>query len=256
MRTPEFEKRREAYKKDADQIVKDVTVADLTSDYGGWFTSSPELGGSLGQSGVVLDAYRDLVYVHFIRTGDPEIAKTMAKKDILKTYNVSTVTGKKRLMRHPPELHYPAIEPADGGAPDHSYISRQLEQDVKGRAGKDIPIGDIYIEAIPQTSTDVRAGRKDPAYGVIWFVERDGMRIMESAPGMVFRADVKGEMERQTMNRQDRIKAERQAEIDRRAEIENALPRRAAKAIVKGIKERMGQPGVIDENFPNLPVAP
>jgi hypothetical protein len=254
-RTPEFQKRREALKKDAEAVVKDTSVSDLTSDYAGWFTSAPELGGSLAQCGVILDSYREMVKEHFIRTGDAEVAKAMAKKDVLRDYNVSNVTGKRRLMRFPPESRYPAIEPPGGGEPDHSYFTRQLQETVKERAGVDVPVDDIYIEAVPQTAMDIRAGRP-PRYGVVWKVDRDGIGVYESAPGMVFFADVKGEQERATLGREERLKADRQREIERQQAKENDPARRAAKAIVRGVKERLLNPEAITGEDPTLSVSP
>jgi hypothetical protein len=114
LRTPEFEKRREALKKDAGDFLKEVRGDELAAEFDGWFTAAPDLGGSPRQAGLVTDAYRELVREHYIRTGDKEIARAMAKKDILRTYAVSEATEKKRLMRFPPENHYPKIEPRAG----------------------------------------------------------------------------------------------------------------------------------------------
>lgn len=241
LRTPEFEKRREAMKKDVDAIVKDITPDEVTADYDGFFTSAPAIGGSPREEALILDSYRDLVREHYIRTGDKEIAKSMAKKDLHRSYNVSQVTDKKRLMRHPPEMHYPKIEPRAGKDPDHSYFTTQLVESVKEQAGKDVPIGDIFIEAVPQTNMDIRSGRL-PGYGVVWFEERDGVKIMQTAPGLVFRADVKGEQERQKKNREERARYLRQQEVERQQRLESAPERKAFKSLTEGIADDIDDP--------------
>jgi GH24 family phage-related lysozyme (muramidase) len=253
LRSPEFEKRRTALKKEIDTFLKDVTVDEVASGYDGWFSSAPAVGGSPREQAVILDTYRDLVRDHYIRTGDPDVARSMAKKDLHRSYNVSEVTGKKRLMRHPPEMHYPAIEPRAGKDPDHSYFTDQLVADVKTQAGKDVPIEDIFIEAIPQTNMDVRSG-KMPGYGVVWFEERDGVRVMQTAPGLVFRADVKGEMERQKKNREERARSLRQKEVERQEALENAPERRLTKQIIKGVSEDIDDP--LAERTYTAPLAP
>lgn len=235
LRTTEFAKRRESLKKELAEggttsPIAQLTPSDITAQYDGWFTSEPGLGGSPRQAGVVFDTYRDLVKDHYIRTGDIEVAKSMAKKDLKRTYDVSEVTGSRRLMRHPPEAYYPKIEPRAGKEANLDYFSDQLHRTVneyvndqgklfgdvnpeaRGAAmtaaeqtRKEIPLSDIFIEAVPQTNADVRAGRM-PSYGVIWFEEEDGVRVMKTAPGAVFRADVRAEREREKRNREERAR--------------------------------------------------
>lgn len=253
LRTPEFEKRREAMKKEVDTVVKDITPDEVTADYDGFFTSAPAIGGSPREEALILDSYRDLVREHYIRTGDAEVAKSMAKKDLHRSYNVSQVTDKKRLMRHPPEMHYPKIEPRAGKDPDHSYFTTQLVESVKEQAGKDVPIGDIFIEAVPQTNMDIRSGRL-PGYGVVWFEERDGVKIMQTAPGLVFRADVKGEQERQKKNREERARYLRQQEVERQQRLESAPERKALKSLTEGIADDIDDP--IAERTYTAPLTP
>lgn len=234
LRTPEFAKRKEALKKEvaesgSNSVMAGLSPSDITSDYDGWFTAEPSLGGSPRQAGVVYDTYRNLVKDHYIRTGDIEVAKSMAKKDLKRTYDVSEVTGTRRLMRHPPEAYYPKIEPRAGKDPSLDYFTEQLQTAVKERAGKDVAASDIFIEPVAQTNDDVRSGRL-PGYGVVWFEDRDGVRVMQTAPGMVFRADVKSEREKQSRNREERLRYLQQKEVERAAEKEAAPLRPVAKA--------------------------
>ncbi len=258
LRTPEFAKRKEALKKEIAEtgsasVLTGLSRADLTAEYDGWFTSEPALGGSPRQEALVYDTYVDLVKDHYVRTGDIEVAKSMAKKDLKRTYDVSEVTGSRRLMRHPPDAYYPKIEPRAGKEPNLDYFSQQLVAAVNdyvsgpAKAAADlnpetrpalgatlarqteIPLSDIFIEPIPQTNADVRAGRL-PGYAVMWFENRDGVRVMSTAPGMVFRADVKAELEKQSRNRQERARYLRNQEIEREAAKETAPLRPVGKA--------------------------
>jgi hypothetical protein len=238
MRSPEFERRKEAMKKElaeggSTSPIAQLAPGDLAADYDGWFTSPPELGGSPRQASVVFDTYRDLVKNHYVRTGDIEVAKSLAKKDLKRTYDVSDITGNRRLMRHPPEAYYPKIEPRAGKEPSLSYFSDQLSAAVndwrregarqfgqdnpEARAAsaaklqslEDVPLSDIFLEPVPQTNADIAAGRL-PGYAVVWFEEKDGQRIMNTAPGMVFRADVKAARAREQANRQERFRYARE----------------------------------------------
>ena len=223
MRTPEFKKMSEAREKEVGKVLKDTSAADLTSAFDVWYSSAPELGGSPREAGVVLDTYRDMVKYHYIRTGDADLAKGAAIQDLKGVMGVSEVAGKKRLMRYPPEQHLPRTESerpglfagTAGQRGDFKWFDEQLTESVEQISGKRIPLKDIFLEATPQTGADVRAGR-DPTYGVVWFEERDGVRVMQTAPGMVFRADRQAAETKQTEMRKAWLEEERQEEIDRR----------------------------------------
>lgn len=263
LRTPEFAKRKESLKKElaeggSSSPISQLTPGEIAADYDGLFSSEPELGGSPRQAGVVFDTYRELVKDHYIRTGDIDVAKSMAKKDLKRTYNVTEVTGNRRLIRHPPEAYYPKIEPRAGKAPNLDYFGEQLHATVNNyvrgdvaaenpearakalsargagapspREADEIPLADIFIEPIPQTNADVQAGRF-PGYAAVWFEERDGIRVMNTAPGMVFRADVKAARERERVNREQRFRYERDKEIERQERFDSDPFRRAGKAV-------------------------
>lgn len=264
-RSPEFAKRKEAMKKEIAEsgqssVLRDLAPTDLTAEYGGWFTSTPELGGSPRQASLVFDTYRDLVQHHYLNTGDIDAAKGMAKRDIQRTYAETSVTGNKRLMRHPPDAYYPKLEPRAGKEPSLDYFGEQLRATVNDylrgpvraqsdlnpetrapnaaalTAPKEIPLSDIFIEPIPQTNADVRSGRL-PGYAVMWLEDRDGIKVMNTAPGMVFRADVKSEQEKQLRNREQRARAMRAKELEAQAKVDRDPARRAGKAVGEFLRE-------------------
>jgi hypothetical protein len=260
LRTPEFAKRKEALKKELAEggvtsPIAQLQPSDISGAYDTFWTSEPELGGSQRQSALLFNTYRDLVKDHYVRTGDIDVAKSMAIKDLKRTYDVSSITGNRRLMRYPPEKFYQPIEPAPGKTPDLSYFSNQLRDsvneyvngagkmfgDVNPEAGaaamtvaeqsrKEIPLSDIYIETIPQTVADVRAGRSNPGYAVVWFEEEDGIRVLKTAPGAIFRADVKGAMERRRAGRELIAREIQQRDIARETAREAAPLRPVGKA--------------------------
>lgn len=267
LRTPEFSKRKEALKKELAEggttsPISQLTPGDIAADYDGWFSSAPELGGSPRQASVVFDTYRELVKDHYVRTGDIDVAKAMAKKDLKRTYDVSEVTGNRRLLRHPPEAYYPKIEPRAGKDPDLSYFGEQLQAAVNdyrkegarafgqenpeargaamGKAAQElegIPLSDIFIEPVPQTNADVQSGRL-PGYAVVWFEERDGIRVMNTVPGMVFRADVKAAREREKANRQERYRYSRAKEMEAQERRDTDPARQIGKAVGDYVRER------------------
>ena len=210
-----------------------MTGEELAAEFDSFWTSAPELGGTPQQAGVVVDAYRDLVRHHFMRTGDAGLAKAAALKDVKRTYAVSEITGNKRLMRYRPEDHYPKVASTEAAAisrgESHDYIREELVRVVNDWARGSgatidsggapshtrppaIPIEDIFIEAIPQTNADIAAGRY-PGYAVWWRETRDGIPVLNTAPGMVFRADVAAAQAKQSAWRKERSRLIRGEEI-------------------------------------------
>jgi len=259
MRTPEFAKRREAFKQERDVLLKDVKATDLTAEFDGWFTSAPGLGGTPSQGGVVLDAYRELVGNHYVKTGDIDIAKAMAKKDLQRTYAVSEITGNKRFMRYPPEHYYPALEMVPGGTPSRQYFRDELKalvndyvrgafaaenQEVRAQAlaargpgapspidVPEIPLSDIFIETTDETVRDAKAGRL-PRYAVSWIERRDGIPLrMTTGPGMFFQADTKKPQERLRLEKEARIREGTRLMLERDRRYEEAPLRPIGKPI-------------------------
>lgn len=194
-KTEEFRRRREALTRDADAVAKKFDAGDITGEFDTAFSFEPELGANDVRGRIMLNTFRTLFKEHFIATADETVARAMALEDLKTTYDVSSVTGTNRLMKHPPEKHYPAI----GGSMD--YFGRQLAAEVSERAGTKIARGDIFIAAIPQTDADIRSGRL-PRYGVTWL---NGEGRFDTAPGMVWGPDLKPEMERAARTRRERF---------------------------------------------------
>src|SRR5690606_21768224 len=184
MRSPEFQKRRESLKKESNDIVKDLTLDDITKQYSGIFTSRPAAGGSDRRAVFMLDAYRDMVCYYYARTADPDLAKAVALNEMKRTYAVSEVTGNKRLMRNRSEDLFPKIAARANGTPSYDYFTDELKRSVREAAGKEIPLEDIFIESNSQTEADIASGSFYPSYGVVWRQEdENGIPQLMTAPG-------------------------------------------------------------------------
>jgi hypothetical protein len=239
MRSPEFQARQSSLKKEAAEVVKDLAVEDITREYRSWFTS-PAAGGSDRQAVFMLDAYRDMVNYHYIRTGDPKLAKKVALNEMKKAYKVSNITGNKRLMAHAPETYYDPIETVPGDGPSYEYFQEELVRAVNERAGRlgaiepgtglraetgldDIPLEDIFLEVNDQTYADLAAGKPHPSYSVAWReYDENGIPAFMVAPGN-FYVDVKTALTKQSAIITQRAREDR-AENTRQIEREGERP--------------------------------
>lgn len=241
MRTSDFKAMQQSRKKDAEEVVKELTVDDITKEYKDWFGyRRPAAGGSDRRASFMLDAYRDAVRYHYTRTGDPELAKQVAINELTKHYKVSSITGNRRLMRNRPEDYYPLIQTSPDEEPSHKYFQDELKRAVNEAAGKlrrvdtdvnpelrssigkkedfvelgeQISLEDIYIEANDQTNADLTAGIPYPSYSVVW-VQKDenGIPALVASP-IPFYVDVKAAQAKQLEMQHSELKARRASVI-------------------------------------------
>lgn len=230
MRQPEFQRRREALKKEADTAARDLTIADLTAKHDGWFSSEPGAGGSDRQAAFMLEAYRDSFRYHYARTGDIDVAKGNAAQEMGRAYGVSDVTGNKRLMRLPPEQSYPKIPARANAKPSYDYFNDDLKTTVRELAGKDIPVENIYLEPSPQSFQDIAKGRL-PSYNLVWKTEdADGFPILQTAP-RPWRPDVKSAQEKAAKAREEAVRADSAANLEARGAYAEDPAYRAGQAV-------------------------
>lgn len=204
-KTEEFRRNRGALEQQANNLADDLTPETITQDFDTIFSIEPSLGATKVRGQVMFSAFKENFKFHYIKTGDPNIARDLALKDVRKAYDVSSVTGENRLMKHPPEKYYPAVDES------FDYIGKQLKADVKERAGKAVPLENIYVEAVPQTDADIRAGRP-PRYGVSWLTEDE---TLDTAPDMVWRPDLSSEKARVAKERKRRFELIREQAMQR-----------------------------------------
>jgi hypothetical protein len=186
-KTEEFRNKKAALNTEATSLARDLKPEEITNLFDGFFTAEPELGATPVRGAIMFNAYKENFKFHFINSvGNEAEAKHLALEDVRDSYDVSSVTGTNRLMKHPPEKYYPAI---DGG---FEYITRQLQNDVSAETGRDVPMEDIFIEAVPQTDGDI-ALKRLPRYGVTW---RNEKGELDTVPGMVWKPDFVSEKKR------------------------------------------------------------
>lgn len=128
-------------------------------------------GGGLFSAGVkVPDALRDefdtAFEAEFLRTGEPEVAARLARKDMRNTWAVTAVGGGRRWMKFAPEIFGP---PQLGAADNAAWMQQQLIDEVSADSLFDPAKGDLEQRVIiapdPETAREIGAGRV-PSYQV------------------------------------------------------------------------------------------
>ena len=268
MRSPDFKARQSSLKKEAADLVKDLSLNDITQQYG-WIFSRPDAGGSDRRASFMLDAYRDAVAYHFSRTADPGLAKKVALNEMMRAYSVSNITGNKRLMRNRPENFYPPISNEANSDPSYQYFSDDLVRTVNLAAGRlqevdtninpelravvggqrqdvergdQIPLEDIYLEANSQTLADIAAGIPYPSYGVVWRQkDENGIPALVSAQ-RPFVVDVKAARARESAARRMATSERVRQEVEREKTKEEDPARRAYLALRDRIMQELETP--------------
>lgn len=112
--------------------------------------------------------FRNLVRDRYVdANGDMDKAKEMAAERMAVHWGASA-TNQGRLMKHPPERHYPAVNDS------HDWMARDVEAEIERITGKTQNVGDISPErqwtyellATPETEADI-AAKQTPRYKVM-----------------------------------------------------------------------------------------
>jgi hypothetical protein len=186
MRSPEFKGKEDARRTDARKLTGKMQVSELSDAFDSSIWSRrPDIAGDPRRGDILLSTYKRAFEDHYIETGDEDQARTLAMKDLRRSFNVSSVSGdSKRVMKHPPELYY---APING---EHTWITEQLVADVKAATGKDIPADRIFIEANRATDEAITAAPAGqvprPVYAVVY---KDENGAYQTIPGKLFKPD-------------------------------------------------------------------
>jgi len=200
-KTPEFQKAKKALAEDGAKLAKDLTVADITARHDGWFSSEPGFINDRARA-EVQEAYREAFRMNYVETGDAEWAKKAAQNHLAQVYSTSAITGRKILMREPPEKYYPPIASRANGKPSMDYFTDDLKQTVRELAGKEIPLDKIIIRSGPTTFGDIARGNPHPSYDIGWIDEdENGIPAIRIAPRPFF-VDVKAAKSKEAEVRQ------------------------------------------------------
>jgi len=193
-RDPAKQRDRKALEPLAKQFTKEMEGVDLAAEFDdsvlGW-RSNPELGFSPAQEAGLKAEFIAIAEDEFYRAnGDPELAKNRALETMKRLYGVTTMTGRRVVMKHPPERYWPDL--SEGWMEDPlNYARLQLEQDLK-ELSPDADMSRVQVVTTPQTDAMVKRGEM-PAYAVLYMDENG---VLQTMPGKLWRPDLARESAR------------------------------------------------------------
>jgi hypothetical protein len=123
---------------------------------------------------------KERVRENYIRWGDENLAKRLAAKEMARVWGISNMSGRKVLMKLPPDdpthNHWPKV----GGS--HDYVAPQLQADLAKALGKEPDEIDMSrVELRPtldgRTQRAIVSGREMPAYTVL-YADDNGLPMM------------------------------------------------------------------------------
>lgn len=218
-RDPARKRDRSTLNKESDDILKDLTVDDVSAEVTGEFLSS-DVGYNNAQGLAFLGDYKELYRLNYRETGGNEdLATARTVADMRRLYGKSEFAGDPGLgifdnapvTKYPIENYYPAVDNS------HDYIREQMAEDAHDILGEEIDPDDIILSADPiKTREDIEAGRL-PRYIMLYKTEENGIDVYNSLPtGVYFTADPKAAQAVVSERRRikaDEIRRERIAKI-------------------------------------------
>lgn len=182
---PDAQFSRKAMEPAAKEFVKAVQKEDIASIFNdSWFRSNPDVGFSEGQKlGIQAEFIAIAEDQFYAANGDPDVAKNRAIEQMKRLYGVTEMTGRKVVMKHPPERYWPKFGIADA-AQSLSYPS-QLRDDVKAMSPA-ADLDSIQLVTTPETDAMVKRGEV-PGYAVLY---KDANGVMQTIPGKLWKPDI------------------------------------------------------------------
>jgi hypothetical protein len=247
-RDPEKQRDRKALEpaaKEYRKAVEDTDIGSLFND--SWFASDPALGFNPQQeSGIKADFLAIAENEFFRANGDPDLATQRATEQMKRLYGVTEMTGRKTLMKHPPEKYWPASK--DGsetmgwgghllGSPTstHDYIKAQLQADLEAIA-PGVDMSSVEFVTTPETDREVKRGEL-PGYAIMWRDQNGNYQTL--TPGRQWKPDVSRALQANEDERAREIEAARQDQAEERQSIEEM---RAVPAFGRDPEPLEGQP--------------
>jgi len=182
--SPEAKFNRKAMEPAAKVFMKDVEATDLSSEFDTWFGTAPDIGFSEAQRLGIQAEFAAIAEDQFYRAGgDPEIAKNRAVEEMKRLYGVTELTGRKVVMKHPPERYWPKLSVADA-AQSLSYPA-QLQADI-AEFSADADMQSVQLVTTPETDAMVKRGEM-PGYAVLY---KDANGVLQTIPGKLWRPDI------------------------------------------------------------------
>jgi len=191
--SPEAKFNRKAMEPAAKEFMKEVAETDLSSEFDTWLGSAPDIGFSEAQRLGIQAEFAAIAEDQFYRAnGDPAIAKNRAVEEMKRLYGVTEVTGRKVVMKHPPERYWPvsamgtsSFTGTGTGTPSLDYAHQQLEADLRA-LNPDFDAGSIQFVTTPETDAMVKRGDL-PGYAVLY---KDSSGVLQTIPGKLWRPDI------------------------------------------------------------------
>jgi hypothetical protein len=180
---PEKKVARKATEPAAKEFVKSLEKEGLANQFDTLFGSEPELGFTPGQAlGIQAEFIAIAEDQFYAANGDPEIAKNRAVEEMKRLYGVTELTGRKLVMKHPPERHWPKFEVA-GAAQSLAYPA-QLQNDIRA-LDPTADMNSVQLVTTPETDAMVKRG-EEPGYAVVY---TDANGVLQTIPGKLWRPD-------------------------------------------------------------------
>lgn len=186
-------------------------ASKMEDGFNPWFAASRV--DSINQ-GRMTQEYQNLFDEHFKAGMNESQAHNKAIQIMQRNWGESSVTGRTRAMKYPPEWFYSVAGKAD-------YIGEQLLADVAGEGniwGEDITLNNIYLVADQYTSRTASTGR--PQYIVQVMTEQYGLVTLPDP----WTPDMQAEIARQQADNQRRLEQLRQGQPA--ANFRDSAPRR------------------------------
>lgn len=181
---PEKKRERKAIEPAAKEFIKEMQDFSLASEFDTWFGAEPEIGFSPGQAlGIQAEFLAIAEDQFYAANGDPDIAQNRAVEQMKRLYGVTELTGRKVLMKHPPENYWPKFSIANA-ATSLSYPV-QLENDIK-EFSPNVDMGSVQLVTTPETDAMVKRGEM-PGYAVIY---KDENGVLQTIPGKLWKPDL------------------------------------------------------------------
>lgn len=181
---PEKKFTRKAIEPAAKEYLKEIEKTDLSATFGTWFATNPDVGFTEGQRLGIQAEFAAIAEDQFYRSnGDPEVATNRAVEQMKRLYGVTELTGRRVIMKHPPERYWPKLPVADA-AQSMSYPV-QLQNDIREIA-PNADMSSVELVTTPETDAMVKRGEM-PGYAVLF---KDENGVMQTIPGKLWMPEV------------------------------------------------------------------
>ena len=170
---PEYKQKVTARLRDEDvnqfvkKNIKDSDLRDAFDD--SWFSGEPKLGFKPEMAKEALAQYEEAAREAFLETGDSDLAKSVALKEIKKTWGVSRINGDATIMKFPPEIAaaYRGVKPENFA----KLYTDQLAAEVKFNTGDDLDRSTLKLTPTNQTIDQMARG--EPPQYIVTYVNKD-----------------------------------------------------------------------------------